>query len=155
MTCKIITLYNHKGGVSKTTTTFNLAHLLSENGSRVLVVDADPQCNLTELLLAKLIEETDAKQEDQNIEIELPGTSLLQLMQPRISGDRADVDIADVKTVVVNNYMELLRGDVSLSEIEEALAEAHIQRFSNKTHEKKTYVALSAFLRKFGDEKKI
>ena len=152
MPCKIVTLYNHKGGVSKTTTTFNLAHLLAENGHRILVVDADPQCNMTELLLAKVIEQIDEKQELSQNDIELPGTSLLQLMQPRIAGDRSDVDIADVKTIEIKENIFLLRGDVSLSEIEEALAEAHIQRFSNKTHEKKTYVALGAFLRRFGDE---
>ncbi|MCJ2080998.1 ParA family protein [Methylobacterium sp. J-090] len=152
MTCKIITLYNHKGGVSKTTTTFNMAHLFAENGKRVLVVDADPQCNLTELLLSKLIEEIDVKQEASEADADLPGTSLLQLMHPRISGERPDVDIADVKNIFITDNLYLLRGDVALSEIEEALAEAHIQRFSNKTHEKKTHVALGAFLRKYGEE---
>jgi chromosome partitioning protein len=45
---KIITLYNHKGGVSKTTTTYHLAYAFAESlGLKVLVVDADPQCNLT------------------------------------------------------------------------------------------------------------
>jgi cellulose biosynthesis protein BcsQ len=47
---KRIVLFNHKGGVSKTTTTYNLGWKLAEN-SRVLLVDADPQCNLTSLLL--------------------------------------------------------------------------------------------------------
>lgn len=48
---KIITLFNHKGGVSKTTTTFNLAWKISQKNKRVLVVDADPQCNLTWMFL--------------------------------------------------------------------------------------------------------
>ena len=42
---RIVTLYNHKGGVSKTTTTYNLARYLKNKGKRVLVVDADPQCD--------------------------------------------------------------------------------------------------------------
>lgn len=44
---KIITLFNHKGGVAKTTNVFNLAWKLAERGSKVLMVDADSQCNLT------------------------------------------------------------------------------------------------------------
>lgn len=44
---KTIAIFNHKGGVSKTTTTFNLGWALSKKGKRVLLVDADSQCNLT------------------------------------------------------------------------------------------------------------
>lgn len=51
MTFKIISMFNHKGGVSKTTTTFNLAWMLASKGKRVLMVDADPQCNLTGVVL--------------------------------------------------------------------------------------------------------
>lgn len=54
---KIITLYNHKGGVSKTTTTFNLCNYISGTGKKVLMVDADPQCNLTEIAMATVIKQ--------------------------------------------------------------------------------------------------
>ena len=54
---KIITLFNHKGGVSKTTTTFNLAWKISQNNKRVLVVDADPQCNLTWMFFGDAFDE--------------------------------------------------------------------------------------------------
>jgi chromosome partitioning protein len=44
---KVIVLANQKGGVAKTTTTLNLGVALRELGHRVLVVDLDPQGNLT------------------------------------------------------------------------------------------------------------
>ncbi|HWQ23487.1 MAG TPA: ParA family protein, partial [Gaiellaceae bacterium] len=44
---KVIALANQKGGVAKTTTTLNLGVALKELGHRVLLVDLDPQGNLT------------------------------------------------------------------------------------------------------------
>src|SRR5438445_4795675 len=44
---KVIAFANQKGGVAKTTTTLNLGVALAEKGHSVLVVDLDPQGNLT------------------------------------------------------------------------------------------------------------
>ncbi|WP_337412117.1 AAA family ATPase [Clostridium sp.] len=48
---KTISLFNNKGGVSKTTTAFHLGWKLAEMGHKTLIVDTDPQCNLTGLCL--------------------------------------------------------------------------------------------------------
>jgi cellulose biosynthesis protein BcsQ len=146
---KIATLYNHKGGVSKTTTTFNLAHALADSGKRVLVVDADPQCNITELLLSPVIDALDQASTDQDMDIPLPGTSLLDILKPRIEGETPEVDINAVEDIKITDNIFLIRGDVSLSSIEDAIAEAHIQRFSNKIHERRTYVAFYDFVSRY------
>ncbi|HCN01600.1 MULTISPECIES: ParA family protein [Pantoea] len=44
---KTISVFNNKGGVGKTTLTYHIAHSISEMGFKVLMIDADPQCNLT------------------------------------------------------------------------------------------------------------
>src|SRR5271154_571692 len=48
---KIICLFNHKGGVSKTTTTFNLGWMMAQKGKKVVIADFDPQCNLTGMVM--------------------------------------------------------------------------------------------------------
>ena len=44
---KIVSIFHNKGGVGKTTLAFHLSWILSEMGKRVLMIDLDPQCNLT------------------------------------------------------------------------------------------------------------
>jgi cellulose biosynthesis protein BcsQ len=93
---KKIALFNHKGGVGKTTLSINIAEALAEEGRRVLLVDADPQCNLTsfympEDLLEKRLAETDVGDDDS-------GGTVWSALQPVAEGRGGvgDVDLCKV-----------------------------------------------------------
>lgn len=57
MGSRIFAVCNQKGGVGKTTTTFHLARAAVAGGLRVLIVDADPQGNITSVATAKPVAE--------------------------------------------------------------------------------------------------
>lgn len=50
---KVISIFNNKGGVGKSTITWNLADSLGRKNKRVLLLDFDPQCNLSIAMLGE------------------------------------------------------------------------------------------------------
>lgn len=50
---KVIVVLSHKGGCGKSETVLNLAYGLAQKGKKVLVVDGDPQCNVTSILMSE------------------------------------------------------------------------------------------------------
>lgn len=134
---RIATFYNNKGGVSKTTTLFNVAVFLTEKKKKkVLLVDCDPQCNLTELFLAS--------SESYLSEVKLPGTSVYQALRARFQGDASRVDAKMVELIDSPIYerLKLLRGDFELSLAEGYLSSAVSLSITENVHEKNTYLAL-------------
>jgi cellulose biosynthesis protein BcsQ len=53
MSVPVVTFFNNKGGVGKTSLVFHLAWMLSEMGKRIVAIDLDPQANLTSAFLSE------------------------------------------------------------------------------------------------------
>jgi cellulose biosynthesis protein BcsQ len=115
---KIITLFNHKGGVSKTTTAFNLGWMLARKGSRVLVVDCDPQCNLTGMILG-----FDHQESATSIEGDRGGDPLniRDALAPAFESRPALIKAVQCVAVPGNDQMFLLPGHIGLAEYEVTL----------------------------------
>jgi chromosome partitioning protein len=141
----IVTMYNNKGGVSKTTTLFNLGVLLAEQGKRILLADCDPQCNLTELFFASYPDVDDP-------DTDLPGTSIYKALLPRFRGETGAIDPNSVDVVQSALYerLFLFRGDLEFSLAETYFGTAWNQAITENIHEKNTYVALYKLLHAIG-----
>lgn len=115
---KIIALFNHKGGVSKTTTTQNLGWVLAEAGHRVLMVDADPQCNLTGTVLG-----LDNRSNFEDLYERDGRNNLHAALDPAFSGSPDRIEPAEVVALVPDGLF-LLPGHLDLSFYEAQLAVA-------------------------------
>ncbi len=142
---KIVTMYNNKGGVSKTTTLFNLGVFLAQQKKRILLVDCDPQCNLTEMFFASYPDVDEPG-------TELPGTSIYDALLPRFRGETGIIDPNTVEIVksALYEHLFLFRGDLEFSLAETYFGTAWNQAITENIHEKNTYVALYKLLQAIG-----
>ena len=130
-----LTLFNHKGGVGKTTLTVNLAFALAKMGSTVLLVDSDPQCNLTSYLVDADVVDNWLDESD-----EKSGKTIWSALRPVVEAGK---DIKLIKPHERANGVYLLAGDIRLSDYELALQQSWIDCFQRKIRGFVETVALS------------
>lgn len=132
-----ITLFNHKGGVGKTTLTANIAFALAEMGKSVLLVDSDPQCNLTSYLLPDdtvddLLEES-GKSDGQTI-----WTAVSPILNNTGPG-------RPVQPIPVRDC-QLVPGDIKLSEFEEFLYDSWTDSLKRRLGALRAITAISTLI---------
>jgi len=120
---KRVAIFNHKGGVGKTTITVNLAFALAKQGKRVLLVDSDPQCNLT----AYLVESTVI--DDLLDRSATDATTLWSAVKPIVDGIGT---VSVIPPVEIGNNILLLPGDVKFAEFEEQLNDSWADCFMRR-----------------------
>lgn len=111
--------FNNKGGVGKTTNVANLGHALSSHGSTV-VVDLDPQCNLTQYFLSD--EQWETIFQDQ---AEMSDSTIWKFVKPL--SQAKTIDSTDPDNIVVYESdrfgFDLVLGHPFVSRLEDGLAE--------------------------------
>lgn len=114
---KRIAFFNHKGGVSKTTSVYNLGWVMARN-HRVLIVDGDPQCNLTSLVLGDRFEEY-------YLEPATMSQNIKDGVKVAFEGKPAPIQAVDCASPERAPNLYLLAGHANLSEYDAALTFAH------------------------------
>ncbi len=121
---KRLALYNHKGGVGKTTLTVNIASALADAGKCVLLVDADPQCNLTSYLVEPAV--VDDWLDNSNSE---SGVTIWSAIKPVVESTG---EVRGVKPLERLRNVFLVPGDIRLSEFEQDLQQIWIDCLQRK-----------------------
>jgi chromosome partitioning protein len=111
---KTIAFFGIKGGTGKTTIVFHLAWMLAERGLRVLMVDLDPQANLTAWSLGEECSQALWRQD-------VPPT-MSSALNPVIHGHRAN--ITAIVGQPLSERVMLLPGDLGLFQYEDPLSDA-------------------------------
>lgn len=109
---KSIAFFNNKGGVGQTSLVYHLAWMYRERGLKVLVMDLDPQANLSAMFLD---DERLAQLWDDGEK-----STVVDSLQPLI--DRTG-DIAEPHVEVIGQHIGLVPGNLSLSRFEDLLSE--------------------------------
>lgn len=121
MGVKSIAFFNNKGGVGKTTLSCNIAaHFANHLRKRVLVIDCDPQCNTSQLILS------DERCHEVYREGRAPGGStLLTVMRPISEGDASIAPDTTPELSSQNRFgVDLLPGHPAMSVVEDRLSSA-------------------------------
>ena len=117
-----IAMFNNKGGVGKTTLTCNVAsYFATRRSKRVLVIDCDPQCNSTQLIMGQEFT-TQLYWEEKNRD---KVTTIRDILQPIEDGDaEIDTNITPIISSKNNFGVDLIPGHPYFSIIEDRLGAA-------------------------------
>jgi len=142
-----LALYNHKGGVGKTTLTINIAAALAKMGYKVLLVDTDPQCNLTSYLVeATVVDDWLDKSESIN------GVTIWSALKPFSEGTG---DVKRISATERQDNVFLVPGDIRLSKFEEELNQIWIECLQRKVHGFKGVTAISEIVNEIAKKQEI
>ena len=133
-----LALFNHKGGVGKTTLTIEIAIAMSALGKKILLVDSDPQCNLTSHLIpVDVLDDLLNKSDSES------GRTLWYALKPLVE---ATGNVGSIEPYERRENVFLVPGDIRLSVFEADLNEFWAQCYQRKPKGFRGTTSLSALV---------
>jgi cellulose biosynthesis protein BcsQ len=128
-------VFNHKGGVGKTTLTVNIASALADANKKVLLVDSDPQCNLSSYLVEASVLDDVLDRSDSDV-----GQTLWSSVKPIVE---AAGDVKPISAVERFPNVFLVYGDLKLADFEQELPQMWLEALQRKSKGYRGVTALS------------
>jgi chromosome partitioning protein len=136
---KKLVFFNNKGGVGKTTIAYNTAIKFANNGYKTVLIDLDPQCNLSELVLGNIFEKnifSDSQEDIYKVVSELVSAT-------------GDINKNIQFTPTTYNNLFVLPGSLKLSLFEELL----VNNFSSAMSGQEAGYTITSAISRFLSEK--
>ncbi len=141
---RIVSVFNNKGGVGKTTFVYHLAYALEALGKRVLLVDGDPQCNLSIHFLLDVSLEKSWKPS---------GNSIYRMVEPLLTGT-GDIRARGPWTKQ-GRKIQMYPGDVLFGDYEEELSSAWVECLAGRERGFRITTAIFRIVNQYAEENQV
>ena len=140
---KVLTFFNNKGGVGKTTLSYNCSVYFARLGYKVCMIDLDPQCNLTRLSVGE--------EELENSFFSNKNKTIYDVIEGIVTA-KGDIDQSIIPQKLKNDNLYIMRGDQRLSNYDDLLAGYYAQAAGGNEAGYRQTSAISRYIKYSGME---
>lgn len=141
---KVLTFFNNKGGVGKTTLSYNCSVYFANLGYKVCMVDLDPQCNLTRLSIGE--------EELENSLFSNKNKTIYNVIEGIVTA-KGDIDLQiKPEKIIKKQGLYIVRGDQRLSNYDDLLAGYYAQAAGGNEAGYRQTSAISRYIKNLGME---
>lgn len=130
---EVISIINMKGGVGKTTLSVGIADYLSDNGRKVLIIDADPQFNSTQALLSCYKENINSKKNFYIDEVKNKHKTIFKLFNTSVTlvDEEPLLPTSEELIIELKDNLGIICGDLNLVMVNKINDHSNVEKIKN------------------------